>query len=265
MTWVVDRGILRLRDQIDAAWPQRSRASDGTIGDPAHQARTSDHNPESPPPPGNPDQQVDALDITHDPVHGPDLAELTEAIRLSKDPRVKYVIYTRRIYSGSTGTQPWAWRPYSGDDPHTNHAHVSVVDNPHDQIQDWSITMTTEEQDRAARVTNAWSAGVSKTSKGEVVAPVDWRIRDEKWQASVSSALAASAARESAAIAAIQALATAGGVDAAPILARIEEVAAELGAQIGRLEHDLAATEAERDRLEQALAGAYAAAAAPAS
>jgi hypothetical protein len=141
MGWVVDKGILRLREQLDAAYPQRSHASDGTIGDAAHSARDSDHNPESPAPAGNPDNQVDAGDYTHDPAHGADMGEVSEAIRLSKDRRVKYVIYSRRIYSGPDGPQPWVWRPYTGTDPHTNHMHVSVRDSTHDQTQDWQITL----------------------------------------------------------------------------------------------------------------------------
>jgi hypothetical protein len=141
MAWVVDKGILRLREQINAAAPNRSKASDGTIGDAAHSARDSDHNPESPAPAGNPDNQVDALDVTHDPAHGADMGEVSEAIRLSKDRRVKYVIFNRRIYSGRKGPQPWVWRPYTGTDPHTNHMHVSVEDDTHDQTQDWQITL----------------------------------------------------------------------------------------------------------------------------
>lgn len=137
--WVVDRGLIKLRDQINAAAPNRSKASDGFIGDAAHQATASDHNPEHPPPAGNPDYQVDAGDFTQDAAHGADMAVVSEAIRVSKDPRVSYVIYNRRIFSGPEGPQPWVWRPYSGTDPHTNHMHVSVRDATHDQTQDWKI------------------------------------------------------------------------------------------------------------------------------
>lgn len=141
MTYVVDWGLLRLRQQVDDAAPGRSKASDGTIGDAAHAARTSQHNPETPPPPGNPDNQVDALDLTHDPAHGADMGVVTEAIRLSKDRRVLYAIYNRRIFSSyaSNGRLAWEWGPYDGSDPHTNHAHVSVNDQHHDETQDWKI------------------------------------------------------------------------------------------------------------------------------
>lgn len=139
--WVVDRGLLVLRDQINAAWPNRSKDSDGTIGDAAHAARDSDHNPESPAPAGNPDRQVDALDVTHDPAHGADMGRVSEAIRQSKDVRVKYVIFSRRIFypTSRNGYAAWSWQPYSGSDPHTNHMHVSVNDVHHDETQLWEI------------------------------------------------------------------------------------------------------------------------------
>jgi hypothetical protein len=137
--WVVDKGLDVLLAQINAAAPGRSKASDGSIGDPAHQATESDHNPEHPAPPGNPDYQVDARDFTHDPAHGADMGMVSEAIRRSHDPRVAYVIFSRRIYSGNPGPAPWTWRTYTGSDPHTNHMHVSVLDLTHDQTQPWQI------------------------------------------------------------------------------------------------------------------------------
>lgn len=161
MAWVVDLGIRKLFTQINALAPNRSKASDGTVGDEAHQGTTSDHNPEATgdaDAPGNPDQQVDAGDITHDPAHGADMAEVTEGIRLSRDPRVKYVIFNRRIFHGTRdaarrGLTPYKWVAYVESDPHTNHAHVSVEDATHDQTQDWSITMAeplTKDQTTAA-------------------------------------------------------------------------------------------------------------------
>lgn len=144
--WVVDKGLDVLLAQINAAAPGRSKASDGSIGDPAHQSRDSDHNPESPPPPGNPDNQVDARDFTHDPAHNADMGIVTESIRLSRDRRVSYVIFNRRIFSSytSTGGRPaWTWGAYTGEDPHTGHAHVSVNDANHDQTQPWKIGIDT--------------------------------------------------------------------------------------------------------------------------
>lgn len=140
MAWVVDKGLLKLISQVNAAAPDRSKASDGTIGDLAHQQGASDHNPQDPAPAGNPASQVDAADLTHDPARGADMGIVTESIRTSRDRRVSYVIFNRRIFSGPEGPSPFVWRAYTGtSDPHTNHAHVSVRDATHDQIQPWQI------------------------------------------------------------------------------------------------------------------------------
>jgi|HigsolmetaAR201D_1030396.scaffolds.fasta_scaffold15936_2 hypothetical protein len=47
MAWRLARSLEQLRRQIDAAYPGRSKASDGTIGDVAHSQRNSDHNPDA--------------------------------------------------------------------------------------------------------------------------------------------------------------------------------------------------------------------------
>jgi hypothetical protein len=140
VSFTVDRGVLKLFAQLNVACPDRSKTSDGTVGDAAHSSRDSDHNPESPPPPGNPDDQVDAGDYTHDPDHGADMGVVSEAIRVSRDRRVSYLIFNDRITGPGHG---WVWVPYNPDDPnrdrHLNHMHLSVNDVHHDETQDWSI------------------------------------------------------------------------------------------------------------------------------
>lgn len=118
MSWRVAFALDELRKQATLAWPNRSRISDGTIGDLAHQNRTSDHNPWVPPPRGG---VVTALDLTHDPANGADMHKLTEAVK--NDPRIKYVIWNRRIWNPSISA---SWRNYTGSNPHTSHAHFSV-------------------------------------------------------------------------------------------------------------------------------------------
>lgn len=150
MAWVVDKGLLKLRDEINMWAPHRSKASDGFIGDAAHQGTVSDHNPQHPAPPGNPDYQVDAGDFTHDPAHGADMGMMSEAVRRSRDRRVKYVIFNRRIFYGSLEAKrraltPYAWYRYTEDDPHTSHMHVSVEDTTHDQTQEWVIVMLSDQ------------------------------------------------------------------------------------------------------------------------
>lgn len=148
VNWVVDGGLLVLRDQVDEMAPTRHKGSDGTKGDSLHAARASRHNPEHPPPPGNPDYQVDALDLTHDPARGADMAVVTENIRLSRDPRVNLVIFNRRMFSSyAHGEHPaWTWRPYDGEDPHSGHAHIEVNDTHHDDTRPWSIGMNAADE-----------------------------------------------------------------------------------------------------------------------
>jgi len=95
------RSLDTLRSQINAKYKDRSKLSDGWIGDTAHAARASDHNP-------NAEGVVTALDITHDPAHGLDTWKLAEVLRNNKDPRIKYVISNGRIFSSAVS--PWQCR-----------------------------------------------------------------------------------------------------------------------------------------------------------
>ncbi|AUX42575.1 uncharacterized protein SOCE26_040080 [Sorangium cellulosum] len=109
--------------QLNERWPGRSRASDGLLGDAAHQARKSDHN------------EGNALDVTHDPERGPDLDALAE--RLLADPRVTYVIWNKRI--ANRQIQGGAWRPYDGTNPHTRHLHVSIRAGARNAERPWAL------------------------------------------------------------------------------------------------------------------------------
>lgn len=129
MSWRLARGLERLRQQVNAKHPNRSRASDGTIADRAHSLRVSDHNASH--------GVVHALDLTHDPARGFDVHALAEKIRQSRDPRISYIISNRRIASAKAN---WAWRPYRQSNPHTKHAHFSIKRAPFaDQTKDWPI------------------------------------------------------------------------------------------------------------------------------
>lgn len=129
MVWRLARGLEKLRQQVNARHPNRLRTSDGTIGDRAHAARASDHNPRR--------GVVHALDLTHSPTRGFDAHAMAERIRVSKDPRVSYVISNGRIFSSTKS--PWTWRRYAGSNPHRSHVHVSIRDQHADNTRDWSI------------------------------------------------------------------------------------------------------------------------------
>jgi hypothetical protein len=110
-----------LVNAVNLKWPNRDKASDGTIGNAEHATRDSDHNPWIV---VNGTGVVRARDID---VDGIDAAWLAEELRLlgkAGDPRLTgggYVIYNRRI------TKPdfSGWVAYTGVNPHTSHVHVS--------------------------------------------------------------------------------------------------------------------------------------------
>lgn len=122
--WQVADSLDQLLGQLDAIAPERSRASDGGLGDGAHQGRKSDHNPHVV---LAGQHYVTARDFTHDPAGGLDCHRLAAALRRARDARLKYVIWDGQIMSGAGGPQPWTWRPYRGANQHRHHLHLSVV------------------------------------------------------------------------------------------------------------------------------------------
>jgi hypothetical protein len=130
LPWRVAKSIMVLLGQVNAHYPHRSKTSDGTIGDSQHCQG------------GNPDTSdhcawivdgdhrvVSAVDITHDPKNQCDAGKIAAGLIASKDDRIKYVIWNRRIAASYAvgGAAPWAWRPYTGPSPHTEHVHLSVL------------------------------------------------------------------------------------------------------------------------------------------
>lgn len=128
--WRLAGALAKLRDQINAIAPQRSKQSDGTVGDTSHSARKSDHNPDAA-------GVVHAMDITHDPRFGCDAEAIAEAIRESADRRVKYIIWNRQICSATVA--PWQWRTYDGANPHDKHVHISVRSDRADDTRLWEL------------------------------------------------------------------------------------------------------------------------------
>lgn len=136
MAWRVARSLEKLRAQIDAMAPKRSKVSDGGIGDAAHASRASDHNPWVK---DGATGIVTARDFTHDPKNGVDAGKLARALAASRDPRIKYIISNGEICSSETS--PWVWRKYTGANPHTKHFHVSVksTKNHYDSDMPWRL------------------------------------------------------------------------------------------------------------------------------
>lgn len=172
-SWTLSPALAQLRAEVDAAHPGRSRISDGTIGDTAHQARPSDHNP-------NAQGIVRAWDVTADPARGV-AAAVVAFLEHTRDPRVRYVIWNRRIMSGPASDYPWIWRPYFGANPHEKHAHISVrSDDPRpwgyplepDHQEEPDVALTPE-QDRMLREVHA-QLTTSRDDKSPQGATVRW-------------------------------------------------------------------------------------------
>jgi hypothetical protein len=144
MTYRLARSLEVLRNEVNDYAPNRSKVSDGWIGDAAHASRGSDHNPWIIDAAGI--GVVRAFDFTHDPFGGLDCDVLAERIRAlggSGDRRLAdggYVIWRSRIASGYAGN--WTWRPYSGSNPHERHVHVSVSReaSAYDAGHPWQVT-----------------------------------------------------------------------------------------------------------------------------
>ncbi len=140
--WRVAGSLKQLLNEVNVLAPARNKKSDGTIGDIAHSQGNSDHNPwvkDS----GGTMGIVTALDITHDSKNGCDCNVIAQFLQDKKDKRVKYVIWNRRIMNASAinGSAAWAWRPYTGQNPHDKHIHISVqCDKLYcDDNQKWNV------------------------------------------------------------------------------------------------------------------------------
>lgn len=139
------RSITKLRLQINERWPNRSKMSDGLLGDARHQASTSDHNAWVK---DGTVGVVTAIDVTHDPANGCDAGKLAEALADSEDKRIKYIIWNRQIASSypAHGYEAWERRPYNGANPHTKHIHISVKADKelYDDDDEWEIEVTND-------------------------------------------------------------------------------------------------------------------------
>lgn len=141
MNYRLANSLVKLRDQINAAYPNRDKSSDGWIGDATHASRKSDHNPwfkDS-----NGIGIVSAIDIDNDLGGGLTAGLIVDALVASRDPRIKYLIYNARITTASGGLITGDWRPYSGKNAHRHHFHLSVKSLPkfYDDQSDWQIAI----------------------------------------------------------------------------------------------------------------------------
>ncbi len=132
--WSVAAPIDFLADDIEAAYPP-SHSHDGTVAGKAHDRNSpiSDHRPK----PLVGTGIVRAIDFGE---HDEEVDEILEAIRLSRDPRIKYAIHHGQMFSSyaSGGIPPYTWRPYTRGG-HIDHGHVSTLASADGQAGAWDI------------------------------------------------------------------------------------------------------------------------------
>ena len=109
--------------QATALKPLRKKLSDGLLPSAAHQKQspTSDHNTGL------------AVDLTHDPKHGIDCAEIFE--QLKDDKRVEYLIFNGKIWSKARAKE--GNRKYTGSNQHTKHLHISIKEELSKDTSPW--------------------------------------------------------------------------------------------------------------------------------
>lgn len=189
--WFLAAGLVRLRDQVNARYPNRDDASDGTIGDAAHSNRTSDHNPAA-------NGAVRAWDCDEDLERdsGKQLMPLFDHLRLEakagREPRLKYLIYEGRICSLKTS---WEWIAYTGPSPHDRHGHVSVNARADYNDSPWSLPWDGNEDDMPLTDEDVSRIGANVEKR---LRPSFSALNGNVWKAIAAARAAGEAAGESA-------------------------------------------------------------------
>lgn len=124
--WILSAGLVSLALEIEAIWPL-PHVTDGTVAPERHDASSpnSDHRPHPTTGPGVV-RALDAGEVVED-----DGAALFEALRASKDLRIRYGIHEGQIFFGPgyeylRDRQPWKLYPYTRGG-HSAHVHTSVL------------------------------------------------------------------------------------------------------------------------------------------
>ncbi len=121
--WHLNPFLTSFREAVNEAYPRRGKASDGTLGDLAHAARSSEHNPDT-------DGSVDAWDMDVNLLGSStptgtaaELAEVRAVLaRFQKQPGAQLWIFRGKI--ANRDVDNWRVREYDGPNPHDHHAHL---------------------------------------------------------------------------------------------------------------------------------------------
>lgn len=155
--WTLVPCLVTLRGEFNSVAPGRDKGADGAVGDSSHTS-ASDHTPDEDSNvlrdhDADSKNEVHALDIDSSgpwPGSVTDFSAFNLMVRdlVAREKaeyesptivgRLKYVIWNRQIASRSWG---WTWRPHTGADPHTNHAHFSAryESGPESDTRPWGV------------------------------------------------------------------------------------------------------------------------------
>jgi hypothetical protein len=193
--WVLTKGLQNLRSQINERWPNRDHASDGTIGDAAHKAETSGHNPDDTSGSraawtGDSDStaEVRAFDCDTD-FREPGVTAQMVVDHIRRLPGVsselRYMIYNRKMYHERDGFSATA---YTGASAHTEHIHFegawtqaadnnTTFDFKLEEVGDMPLTEADIEKIANAVASKVWAAGfgsaIGRETAGERLAHID--------------------------------------------------------------------------------------------
>lgn len=188
--WTEVACLVTLNDELWQIAPARDMGASGTIGDQAHADRVSDHNPDETG--AVPIHDLDHINEVHALDADVDLRRPGLSMRMVVDhiwarcesgaeKRLRYIIFDHQIAEASNG---WQWRPYTGADPHTGHAHFSAqyvtaleADTRSWTLEDIPVALTADDKkwisgQIAAAVAAVWSAKLDiDTTKGTDLQP----------------------------------------------------------------------------------------------
>lgn len=197
-SWILVADLVSLRNEFNTIAPSRDKKSDGSIGDAAHQAESSDHNPDetgaTPYEDSDSINEVHAIDVDNnlnivfpgysDPMEGC-VQTIVGRHKRGEDNRLQNIIYKRRIWSRSWG---WTEHEYNGASPHDEHAHFSSrygsgsgTSNPENIVKPWGLIEAMEDDvitkdDITAIAEKVWAAHWGTEDAGTKLVNIDTRI-----------------------------------------------------------------------------------------
>ncbi|MEV6845398.1 hypothetical protein [Actinoplanes sp. NPDC051411] len=176
--WILVACLKQLFTEFNQIAPGRDHASDGSIGDAAHQHEVSDHNPDEtgsvPVHDADHTNEVHAIDVDVD-LREPGLTMETVVqfvlarCRNGSEKRLRYIIYNRRIWEADNN---WKQRAYTGASAHTEHAHFSAS---YDSSREAS-TASWHLEDIPVALTAADKTWITNTIRAEVA-----KVAGEVW------------------------------------------------------------------------------------